>query len=85
MNAEEVFLLVAAIGLVVLLYDHALTFKDEVRLVWNAKASIAKYALLLNRYLVAFAQIGVAICGFHVVSSQSTFVQIDFPPSHQSL
>lgn len=42
----------AAVGLVILLYDHVLTFVDEVRLVWRAPRSFPKYAFLFNRYLV---------------------------------
>lgn len=49
-----------AVGLVVLIYDHLLTFSDEVRLVWAAPRSFAKYAYLLNRYLVLAVLLGVA-------------------------
>ncbi|THG95488.1 hypothetical protein EW145_g7948 [Phellinidium pouzarii] len=40
------------IGLVMLIYDHLLTFDDEVRFVWRAKPSFARRAFLINRYLV---------------------------------
>ncbi|EPT04973.1 hypothetical protein FOMPIDRAFT_46296 [Fomitopsis schrenkii] len=55
-----------AVGLVVLLYDHVLTFADEVRLVWLAPRSLAKYAFLLERYLVLGTLLCVAceLCGF---------------------
>ncbi|KAH9839443.1 uncharacterized protein C8Q71DRAFT_831932 [Rhodofomes roseus] len=55
-----------AIGLTALFYDHTLTFADEVRLVWLAPRSLAKYAFLFNRYLVLATLIGVAceMCGF---------------------
>ena len=43
---------VTAAGTVVLLYDHIMTLPDEYRFVWKAKASFAKYAFLLNRYIV---------------------------------
>lgn len=39
-------------GAVVLFYDHILTLPDEHRFVWKAKASFAKHAFLLNRYVV---------------------------------
>jgi hypothetical protein len=42
----------AVVGAVVLLYDHAITFKEEVRCIWKAPSSFAKYAFLVNRYLV---------------------------------
>ncbi|KAI5115002.1 hypothetical protein M0805_005178 [Coniferiporia weirii] len=42
----------SGVGLAVLLYDHILSFDDEVRLVWQAKPSFAKKAFLLNKYLV---------------------------------
>lgn len=53
-----------AVGLVVLLYDHVLTFADEVRLVWLAPRSLAKYAFLLERYLVLGTLLCVA-CGVY--------------------
>lgn len=41
-----------AAGTVVLLYDHLITLMDEYRFVWKARPSFAKYAFLLNRYVV---------------------------------
>ena len=41
-----------AAGVVVLLYDHIITLPDEYRFVWKANPSFAKYAFLLNRYVV---------------------------------
>ena len=41
-----------AAGAVVLFYDHIMTLPDEYRFVWKAKSSFAKYAFLLNRYVV---------------------------------
>lgn len=56
-----------AVGLVFLLYDHALTFSDEVELVWKAKPSFAKRLFLFNRYLVAGCLIAVAYCACFLV------------------
>lgn len=55
-----------AVGFVVLLYDHVLTFVDEVKLIWAAPVSFPKYAFLFNRYLVLACMLGVAYetCGF---------------------
>ena len=39
-------------ALVVLLWDHCLTFSEEVRLVWPSRANFVKRAFLINRYLV---------------------------------
>ncbi|KAJ7206448.1 hypothetical protein C8J57DRAFT_356910 [Mycena rebaudengoi] len=39
-------------GLVILLYDHLLTFGDELRLIWSAKSSSTKFLFLTMRYLV---------------------------------
>ncbi|KAK0430490.1 hypothetical protein EV421DRAFT_281735 [Armillaria borealis] len=39
-------------GLVVLLYDHLLTFSAEVELIWAAHWSVPKVLFLLLRYLV---------------------------------
>lgn len=57
----------SAVGLVVLLYDHLLTFTDEYRLVWKAPSSLPKFVFLFNRYLVLGAQLAVAVemCGFY--------------------
>ncbi|KAI0360916.1 hypothetical protein OH77DRAFT_1418961 [Trametes cingulata] len=56
----------SAVGLIVLLYDHCLTFGDEVAYVWPAPATFAKYTFLLNRYTVLGTLLAVAyeMCGF---------------------
>ncbi|KAL6310314.1 hypothetical protein BKA93DRAFT_721922, partial [Sparassis latifolia] len=56
----------SAIGLVILAYDHVLTFADEVRLVWYVPPSFAKCAFLFNRYLVLCTLLAAAfeMCGF---------------------
>jgi len=36
---------------VVLLYDHILTFDDEVRYIWRSKKKLVSWLFLLNRYL----------------------------------
>ncbi|KAH7912113.1 hypothetical protein BJ138DRAFT_1112644 [Hygrophoropsis aurantiaca] len=48
---------VSAAGLVVLLWDHLLTFSDEVRLIWGARWSVPKILFLFNRYIVPIAMI----------------------------
>lgn len=50
----------AAIGLVVLFYDHCLTFADEVEYIWPAPTTYAKYTFLLNRYTVLGTLLAVA-------------------------
>ena len=52
--------LCTAVGLMVLLYDHVLTFGDEVQYVWSAPATYAKYIFLLNRYVVLGTLLAVA-------------------------
>lgn len=42
-------------GLVLLLHDHVITFRLERRLIWTAPRSVAKYAFMINRYLVPVA------------------------------
>ncbi|OCH85703.1 hypothetical protein OBBRIDRAFT_289258 [Obba rivulosa] len=56
----------SAVGLVALVYDHVLTFEDEVSLIWMAPHSIAKWMFLVNRYFVLCMQIALAyvLCGF---------------------
>ena len=44
--------------LVILFYDHALTFKDEYRYIWQKPRSGASVLFLLNRY---FALISVSV------------------------
>ncbi|KAF8581173.1 hypothetical protein K439DRAFT_1619244 [Ramaria rubella] len=39
-------------ALVVLLWDHCLTFKYEVQLIWPSRASFVKRTFLANRYIV---------------------------------
>ena len=51
-----------AIGLVALLCDHIQTLPEEVRLVWMAPASLAKFLFLANRYLVAGSIIAATHC-----------------------
>ena len=36
----------------ILLWDHLLTFHDEVRLIWRAQLTIPKVLFLFNRYVV---------------------------------
>ncbi|KAF8482502.1 hypothetical protein DFH94DRAFT_727604, partial [Russula ochroleuca] len=40
-----------AAGLAALLYDHALTIGDEIRLIWAAPRSFLKWMFLINHYL----------------------------------
>ncbi|KAI0744871.1 hypothetical protein C8Q76DRAFT_701507 [Earliella scabrosa] len=56
----------SAAGLMILFYDHLLTFGDEVELIWTAPATYAKYTFLLNRYSVLATLLAVAYetCGF---------------------
>ncbi|KAL1743206.1 hypothetical protein HDZ31DRAFT_65264 [Schizophyllum fasciatum] len=42
---------VTAVGVVILLYDHLLTLKDEVDLVWKARLTIAQIFFLFLRYI----------------------------------
>ncbi|KDQ16434.1 hypothetical protein BOTBODRAFT_53927 [Botryobasidium botryosum FD-172 SS1] len=46
-----------AAGIILLFYDHALTFESEVRLVWKAPLSIAKVAFLMARYITPIISI----------------------------
>ena len=43
-----------------MLYDHVLTFDDEVRVIWTAPRSFAKWMFLLNRYLSEVCLLAVA-------------------------
>ncbi|KAL5484909.1 hypothetical protein ACEPAI_7551 [Sanghuangporus weigelae] len=52
---------ISAVGLVLLLYDHFLTFPHEVEFVWRARPNFAKKIFLLNRYVVAISQICITV------------------------
>ncbi|KAJ6535904.1 hypothetical protein DFH09DRAFT_97645 [Mycena vulgaris] len=45
---------ISAAGHVVLLYDHVLTFDDEVEYIWSAPNTLAKILFLILRYTVPF-------------------------------
>ncbi|CAA7263896.1 unnamed protein product [Cyclocybe aegerita] len=51
-------------GFVILLYDHALTFDDEVERIWKHRLSGASLLFLLNRYISPLRSI-VATTAFH--------------------
>ncbi|TCD67613.1 hypothetical protein EIP91_012178 [Steccherinum ochraceum] len=40
------------VGFVALVYDHLLTFADEIDYIWRARAGLVSLLFLLNRYLV---------------------------------
>jgi len=63
---------IGAVGLVILLWDHALTFADEVRLIWTAPLSIPKILFLFNRYMVPLAM----IVQTHEFSGTATYVSL---------
>ncbi|KZV74008.1 hypothetical protein PENSPDRAFT_682372 [Peniophora sp. CONT] len=46
---SKICIYVALAGLVMILYDHMLTFADEVELVWKAPRSVARTLFLINR------------------------------------
>lgn len=49
-------------GLVMLFYDHLLTFDKEMSLLWRAKRSFARTLFLLNRYTVLVVQLSATYC-----------------------
>jgi hypothetical protein len=57
----------SAAGLGLLLYDHFITFSDEVDLVWMAPHSFSKWAFLLNKYVVVAA---------HITNSLRTYMRL---------
>ena len=42
------------------LYDHILTFHDEVKYIWGARKWLNKLIFVVNRYIVEAALIGTA-------------------------
>ncbi|VDB96530.1 unnamed protein product [Peniophora sp. CBMAI 1063] len=71
---SKICIYVSMAGLVMILYDHMLTFADEVELIWKAPRSIARTLFLINRYCVPAMVIG-SMHAFSAIS-QSTFVDI---------
>ncbi|KAJ6457010.1 hypothetical protein C8R47DRAFT_1227660 [Mycena vitilis] len=51
-------------GYVVLLYDHLLTFPDEVEYIWSAPNTLAKVLFLIMRYTIPLFLTGEAISAF---------------------
>lgn len=45
-------ILVGFAGFTVLVYDHLITFADEVRYIWHASKGLLIYLFLINRYLI---------------------------------
>lgn len=58
-NADICFLEKVA-ALVALLYDHALTIGDEIRLIWAAPRSFLKWTFLINHYISEACLIAIA-------------------------
>jgi hypothetical protein len=52
----------SAAGLAALLYDHALTIGDEIRLIWAAPRSFLKWIFLINHYLSEVGLIVSFVC-----------------------
>ena len=82
---------IEAVGFVLLLYDHMLTFRDEVDSVWSARPSFAKKLFLLNRYTVPAMQLTCAICRhfIHFLSpmccNDNSFLFLFLSNRHESL
>ncbi|KAI0259229.1 hypothetical protein BC834DRAFT_974468 [Gloeopeniophorella convolvens] len=74
LHISQGFRYISLVGLVTVLYDHALTFDDELRLIWRAPNSFAKWIILSNRYITEIALIAVAneMSGFHSYSYSDT-------------
>jgi len=70
----------AAAGLAFLLYDHIISFSDEVELVWKAKWTFAKAIFLLLRYAVpcAFIVHNYQLAGLNLVQKPNSFCQVWF-------
>jgi len=71
---------IAVAGLVFILYDHILSFSDEVELVWKASWTFPKAIFLLLRYAVPCALIvhNYQLIGLNTVMNPNTFCQVWF-------
>ncbi|CAK5272706.1 unnamed protein product [Mycena citricolor] len=57
-------------GIVVLYWEHLVTFEDEVKYLWQRARTASTYAFLLNRYLASFGNLVVLV--FHFTPLPST-------------
>ncbi|KAJ7705258.1 hypothetical protein B0H17DRAFT_1037453 [Mycena rosella] len=66
---------ISAAGLTILLYDHLLSFADEVQLIWSAKLTSSKVLFLAMRYLVPGMMIAetIQLAGLSNVSLSNEF------------
>ncbi|KAJ7053010.1 hypothetical protein C8F01DRAFT_1168636 [Mycena amicta] len=69
---------VSAAGLVVLLYDHLLTFSDEVDYIWSAPNTVAKVLFLVLRYMVPLFLLGetIMMSGLSYISLSDTVCKV---------
>ncbi|KAI0295877.1 hypothetical protein B0F90DRAFT_1820310 [Multifurca ochricompacta] len=69
-------------GAVVVLYDHVLTFDDEIRLIWKAPSSFIKWIFLVNRYLTEVCLLAIAneMSGFSYTYNSKEYVFYGFLP-----
>ncbi|EIW82654.1 hypothetical protein CONPUDRAFT_151718 [Coniophora puteana RWD-64-598 SS2] len=51
---------VAFAGFTVLMWDHMITFGDEVELIWKRKKTFIAYVFLLNRYIIPLSFISIS-------------------------
>lgn len=50
------------LAMTILYYDHLVTFRDEVNLIWGRRKMSGAYCFFANRYLAFFGNIVVAVC-----------------------
>ncbi|QRV75567.1 transmembrane protein [Ceratobasidium sp. AG-Ba] len=60
-----------------LFYDHAITFSNEVALIWPAKFGPVKAVFLFNRYVIA-PWIAISLCSRYLCDSFESPAQIEF-------
>ena len=70
--------------MVLLIWDHIITIADEIQLIWPARSSFAKWAFIVNRYLVPSVLIGVAFCMILMLRFHSTNYIVNLVTSHFS-
>ncbi|KAJ7489525.1 hypothetical protein FB451DRAFT_1390677 [Mycena latifolia] len=68
----------SAAGLTILIYDHLLSFADEVRLIWSAEYTSSKVLFLAMRYLVPGMMITetVQLAGLSNISLSDKFCKV---------
>ncbi|EJC98459.1 uncharacterized protein FOMMEDRAFT_171079 [Fomitiporia mediterranea MF3/22] len=75
---------VAFMGYTILVWDHVISFGDEVRFIWVRSKSPATYLFFVNRYFTPIAFIGNLVAYFSNWDEQVSFLFVSYPSPNVS-